>query len=97
MIVRYRSDRYQTTDNAMSLIIPAEVLEAAQMSETELRREIAVMLFEKERLTLAQASRMAEMNRLEFQHLLASRGIPVHYDVEEFTEDIETLRKLGRL
>ncbi len=33
IMVRYGGARYQTTDNAMSLIIPAEVLEAAQMSE----------------------------------------------------------------
>jgi predicted HTH domain antitoxin len=37
------------------------------------------MLFEKEKLTLGQASRFAAMDRLEFQHLLVSRRIPVHY------------------
>jgi predicted HTH domain antitoxin len=37
------------------------------------------------------------MNRLQFQHLLASRDIPVHYDVEDFKQDLETLRGLGRL
>jgi predicted HTH domain antitoxin len=37
------------------------------------------------------------MSRLEFQHLLASRRIPVHYDVADFEQDIETLREVGRL
>lgn len=81
----------------MSLTIPDSTLEAAHMSEDELRREIAVHLFESEKLTLAQASRLAQMSRFRFQHLLSSRGIPVHYDVEEFEEDLETLERLGRI
>jgi len=81
----------------MSLTIPDEVLQAARISESELRQEIAVMLFEKDKLTLAQASRLADMDRLQFQHLLASRGIPIHYGVEEFEQDLATLRDLGRL
>ncbi|MBA4159489.1 MAG: UPF0175 family protein [Gemmatimonadetes bacterium] len=81
----------------MSVTIPDDVLQAAQMSEAELRQELALLLFERERLTLAQAARLAGMERLRFQHLLASRGIPLHYDVTEFEEDLQTLRELGRL
>jgi predicted HTH domain antitoxin len=81
----------------MSVIISDDILQATRMTEEELRQEIAVLLFQKEKLTLAQASRMAGKSRLQFQHLLASRQIPVHYDREEFEEDLETLRELGRL
>ena len=81
----------------MSVTIPDGVLESARMSEPELLQEIAVLLFQKERLTLAQASRLAQMDRLRFQHLLASREIPVHYDVAEFEEDLHNLKQLGRL
>jgi predicted HTH domain antitoxin len=81
----------------MTITIPDSILEATRMSESELRQEIAVLLFEKEKLTLAQASRLAEMGRLQFQHLLASRDIPVHYDVEDFEQDLDTLSRLGRL
>ncbi len=64
------------------------------MTEAEFKRELAVWLFQQERLTLAQASQFAEMTLVEFQHLLASRRIPVHYDVAEFEEDLRTLREL---
>jgi predicted HTH domain antitoxin len=64
------------------------------MTAEELRQEIAVLLFQKEKLTLSQGSRLAEMNRFQFQHLLASRGVPVHYDTAAFEEDLETLREL---
>ncbi|NMG10852.1 UPF0175 family protein [Brasilonema sp. UFV-L1] len=81
----------------MSIIIPDEVLTATRMTEGELKQEIAVMLFEKEKLTLAQASRFAGMNRITFQHLLASRKIPIHYGVDDFEQDIKNLRDMGRL
>jgi predicted HTH domain antitoxin len=81
----------------MSVVIPDEILLTTRMSEAELMQEIAVMLFQKEKLTLAQASRLAGMNRLQFQHLLASRRIPVHYDVAEFESDIKTLQEMGYL
>lgn len=82
---------------SLSITITEDVLHSARMSADELRREIAVLLFEREKLTLAQSSRFAEMSRFQFQHLLASRGVPVHYDIEEFEQDLETLHDLGRL
>ncbi|MCC5637830.1 UPF0175 family protein [Nostoc sp. CHAB 5844] len=81
----------------MSIVIPDEILVATRMTDAELKQEIAVMLFQKEKLTLAQASRLAEMNRIPFQHLLASRQIPVHYGVDDFEKDIKNLQEMGRL
>lgn len=81
----------------MGMVIPDEVLQASRLTETELMIEIAVMLFQKEKLSLGQASRLANLGHLEFQHLLASRDRSVHYDVPDFEEDLETLRELGRL
>jgi predicted HTH domain antitoxin len=34
------------------------------------------------------------MGQLEFQRLLPSREIPIHYDVEEIEEDLRTLDRL---
>lgn len=81
----------------MSIDISDEILSATPLTEAEMRQEIAVMLFQKEKLTLAQASRFAGMNRIALQHLLASRQIPVHYDVKDFEQDIKNLREMGRL
>ncbi len=81
----------------MPVIISDEVLDAAHITEPELKREVALTLFQRERLTMAQASRLAEMNQLAFQALLADRQIPIHYGVEEFREDLLTLRQTERL
>lgn len=81
----------------MSVVIADEMLTKTRMTEAEMYQEIAVMLFQKEKLTLAQASRFANMHRIAFQQLLASRKIPVHYGVEDFEQDIKNLREMGRL
>ncbi len=79
------------------LTIPATVLESTHMTSQELLQEISIMLFEKEKLSLGEACELAELTHLQFQHLLASRNLSIHYDVDEFEDDINTLKKLGRL
>ena len=81
----------------MPVTISDEVLQAAHISEPELKQVLALALFQKERLTLAQASRLAEMTQLAFQALLAERRIPIHYGVQEFREDLRTLRQTEQL
>ena len=81
---------------AMPVTISDEVLSAAHISEPELKQELALALFQQERLTLAQASRLAETTQLAFQALLADRQIPIHYGVEEFREDVRTFLRPER-
>jgi predicted HTH domain antitoxin len=82
-------------EGAMSVIISDEVLTSTRMTESEIKQEIAIKLFQKEKLTLAQASRLAEMHRVAFQHLLGSRHIPMHYGVEDLEQDLKNFQALG--
>jgi len=81
----------------LSFEIPREVLRASRMTEDELRRELALHLFEEEKLSFGKARELAEMSVWDFQQLLGSRDIPVHYDVEAYENDRETLTRLGRI
>ncbi|NEP11963.1 MAG: UPF0175 family protein [Symploca sp. SIO2C1] len=81
----------------MSVVIPDDVLVSARMSETQLKLEIAIMLFQQDRISIGKARRLAGINLLEFQREISQRGICIHYDVEEFEEDIKTLQEMGRL
>lgn len=74
----------------MSLTIPDELLHAAQMSADEFRLESAIWLYQTRRLSLALAARWAGLTRLQFQHALAQRRIPV-YTEEEFQHDLAAL------
>lgn len=81
----------------MSIIIPDDIVQSARISESELKVEIAVLLFDKYSISIGKARHFAGMNLLEFQREISSRGICIHYDVEEFEQDIKTLKELGRL
>ena len=77
------------------MVISDDILESAHVSEAEVRSEVALALFARDRLTLAQAARLAELPQLDFQALLAGRKIPIHYDIAEFEEDLRTLEHLA--
>jgi predicted HTH domain antitoxin len=79
----------------MSLFIPDEFLEMAHISEAALKLEIAILLFQQEKITLGTASQFAGMNQLELQRILGSRKIPIHYGVEDFQQDLRTLEVNG--
>ena len=81
----------------MSVVIPDEILYTTHITAAELTQEIAVALYQKEKLTLGQASKLAGVNQLQFQFMLASRRIPIHYDIADFEADIKTLHAMGRL
>ncbi|MCI0694918.1 UPF0175 family protein [candidate division KSB1 bacterium] len=81
----------------MSVVISDEILQTTRMSAGEIMQELAILLFQKEKLTLGQASQLAGMTQLQFQHLLASRQIPIHYDIEDLEADVKTLREMGQL
>ncbi|MBN8562551.1 MAG: UPF0175 family protein [Leptolyngbya sp. UWPOB_LEPTO1] len=75
--------------------ITIDVPDAIQMSEADLRIELAIALFQQERITLGSASHLAGLNQTEFQRLIATRGICIHYDVEDLEQDLISLRQEG--
>lgn len=80
-----------------TLDIPRDVTYATRMSLAELKCELAVHLFEEKKLSLGKASQLAGMTLWDFLPLLAGRGIPLHYDIEDYEEDLATLKEGGRL
>ncbi|HMR44112.1 MAG TPA: UPF0175 family protein [Saprospiraceae bacterium] len=78
----------------MLIEIPDAAIRQANFSEDAVKLEIAIVLFREEIFTLGQASEFLGVPQLIFQKELAKRKIPVHYDVEDFHEDLKTLREL---
>lgn len=81
----------------MSIVIPGQVLQASGLTEEELLQEIVLMLFQQKKISIGIASNFLNMNLLEFQQLIDSRNICIHYDVEDLQNDVATLQRLGRL
>lgn len=78
----------------MSITISDEILASSGLTEGELRRELAIALFQAERLTLGQAAKLADQTQLEFQKALGSRRIPIHYGSQELDEDLRTVGRV---
>jgi len=81
----------------MSVVIPDDLVQASGMSEAELFQEIVLMLFEQKKISIGKASNLLGMNLIQFQHLIASREICIHYDSDDLKADVATLKRLGRI
>jgi len=81
----------------ITLNLPDSLSQTETFNQKDWFREIAVALFEQERVSLSRASTIAAMEIMEFQKLLAERGICVHYDVADFEQDVQHLRDRGWL
>lgn len=79
----------------MVLTLP-DNLPLAGMTEKQVTEDLAVSFYAARRITLVQAVDMAESSLIEFQSLLKSRRIPLHYDEADLQQDLITLRELPR-
>jgi predicted HTH domain antitoxin len=75
--------------------ITIDIPDSLQFTEADLRTELAIALFQQNRITLGSASQLAGLHQIEFQRLIASRGICIHYDVEDLEQDLSSLRQDG--
>ncbi len=78
----------------MAIVISDEIIRQTQLSEDEFKIRLALLLFEKNILTFGQARRFSGLNVLAFQELLVKHKIPMHYDWEDYQDDLKTLEAL---
>ena len=76
----------------ITLNLPDNLSQTETFNQSDWLREIAIVLFQQERISLSRASKIAGIEVMNFQRLLADRGICVHYDVEELDQDVQHLR-----
>ncbi|MEC4991339.1 MAG: UPF0175 family protein [Oscillatoria sp. PMC 1068.18] len=81
----------------LTLNLPDHLSQTETFNQSDWLREIAIALFQQERISLSRASKIAEMEIIDFQKLLAERGICIHYDVEDLEQDVRHLQDRGWL
>ena len=75
--------------------ITDEMLAQLHLTEVEFRLEMALWLFANRKISFGAARKMAGgMDAWQFQELLDERGIPLHYDVDEYLTDLKNLNIL---
>lgn len=81
----------------MSVTIPNDILRASNMTEDELKLEIAILLYQQGKISSGKVRDWTGITVIEFQHELAKRGLHINYDVEDFQSDMQTLQSMGML
>lgn len=67
----------------ITLNLPDSLSQTETFNQSDWLREITIALFQQERISLSRASKIAGIEMMDLQKLLADRGICVHYDVED--------------
>jgi predicted HTH domain antitoxin len=81
----------------MPVTISDETLHEAGLSERELLVELACLLFDKERLHLWPAAKLARMSRVEFENELHARNIAIYRPtVEDLAHDMAALDQIAK-
>lgn len=81
----------------MNISIPDDILQASQLTEAQLKLEIALMLYQQNKISSGKVRAWLGLSVLEFQNELAKRNLYLNYDIEDLEEDINNLRSLGVL
>jgi len=74
-----------------------EIPDDLGVTEEQARLDFAVGLYSSHTVSLARAARLAGSSRVDFQRILAERGIPLAYDSGDLEDDVATLKRLGQL
>ncbi|MDX2305087.1 MAG: UPF0175 family protein [Microscillaceae bacterium] len=74
-----------------NLVIPGELLEKIKLAPQEVLIDFAAYLYDKGKLSLGQARKLAQLDLISFQQELKSRNIYLKYDSEELHIDLQNL------
>ena len=72
-----------------------EFIKERGMTEQQFKIELAVMMYEKQLMSLSQAAALVGVSDLEMQHEISFKNIPIRWE-EEFTRK-KGARKSGQL
>ena len=76
------------------LIISGQILEELRLNPSELLIDLAVFLYDKEKLSMGQAKKLAGLTQIEFQKEMAKRGVYIKYDIADLERDLQNLNQL---
>jgi predicted HTH domain antitoxin len=77
----------------MKVEIPDALLAGSNLTEQELKLQLALFLYSKNILTLEAGSHFAGLDAHAFQKKIGENKIPVHYTQKDFEDDLRTLNE----
>ena len=77
------------------LVLDDDFVKDINMSEQEIKLEFAIWLYERDKISLRKAAKMASLYWMDFSEILCERNIPtVKMNTEEFETEIRTISSL---
>lgn len=78
----------------MKIDIPETILKASGLSEQEILQLLALTLYDKEKLSIGYASKLANLSQADFIELMGKYGVELKYDVDDLKDDLENLKDI---
>ncbi len=79
----------------MTITVPLPAALEENMPPARAKLHLAIGAFAAGEWTLGQAAEAAGVSQTELMRQLSQRRIPLHYDCEEFAEDLQTITALN--
>ena len=82
----------------ISVKVPRDLVRILKVKDEEVpklvRLYLAIELYRERKVSLGKAAEIAGVSKWEMMEILASKNIPIHYDVEDLEKDIKTLEEI---
>jgi predicted HTH domain antitoxin len=84
----------------ITIQLPADILQAAKVptdqATMEVKKMIVLFLYARGTISLGKACELLGIGQWEFFELNKEHGLTMHYDVEDYREDLRTLQSVAR-
>jgi predicted HTH domain antitoxin len=78
--------------------VPRDLVRILKVKDEEIpklvRLYLAVELYREGKVSLGKATEIAGVTKWEMMEILASKGIPIQYDVKDLEKDVKTLEDM---
>jgi len=92
---------YTSLDNFMeeiSVKVPRDLVRILKVRDEEVPKLVklylAIELYREGKISLGKAAEIAGVSKWEMMEILASKNIPIQYDVNDLEKDIKTLEEV---
>ena len=68
-------------------------MEELRLSPLELMIDLSVYLYDKEKLSIGQAKKLAGLTQIEFQKEMSKRGVFIKYDIKDLEKDLDVFNR----
>lgn len=82
--------------DTVTIQLPLDILQAAKVPEdqaaTEVKKMIVLFLYDRGTISLAKACELLSISQWEFFELNRELGLTIHYDIEDYREDLNAAK-----